>query len=476
MSSVDVDYISPLSVIDSSFQTFSSKALVESETKAKQNIEKMRIVDLVKNCLKYSVLLNYSEEQKPTIEKHWEKVLEQACFNAGEDQKNSSTFLSIAKVSKIYKELQSVIYAIEPKGISLHYNHDTEQGENIANIVRFIHYDIPLDKNIATWNNFKMVFLSEGHDNIVSFRNELQKSLLTIQDLALEEKHSDKIVNMLIGQDLSYFTYTNPPDGHIVRIPQKINGKWQLSSLKVKKIPLTPSWCPERIYAIALEKTRFSPDAIPCILFRGTPHLAAEGFNWAIIADFTPGKSVGEILYDYGKEELKAWVEKNYSEKSSPIQVYGQSLGGSLSYLLAEDFPNEIEVNAYVAAGLLGKNLKEPVQGQMFFHENDIVQLEGKHPEGLNLIKVITNSPRNAGLAHMRAYGTEESILLKVNQSNENKRFIRTFLTKLKEIVAIPVFLLHFLFLTLRTIQYQITKLLFFKQNQKTEKENTLPL
>jgi hypothetical protein len=89
----------------------------------------------------------------------------------------------------------------------------------------------------------------------------------------------------------------------------------------------------------------------------------------------------------------------------------------------------------------------------------DWVSLQGQIPEGPRLIKVIRGSGTNFPLSHLKLYGGEETLLLRVNTAYENARWSRRILTFIHDLFSIPLGLLIGVVILIQAVCHQITNL-----------------
>lgn len=404
-----------------------------------QSVYEKKLAELFQACvvesrLKESLLSQYTDDSKKSlVSRHFEKILLQACFNVNLDHSDSSVFLEAGKLNKLFTELKKVVIAVEPKGIDVYPEKKTQKNDNIHNLIKYLLYDIPFSSEMITWQNIKAALINTDPKLVDQIKHEFHKIFKSVFDQ--RKNHDDFILEMLLGNLLSLFTYFKPKNGEKVNIPQKTGNNWEFIEFKVEKIKLTPKILGSPVYAYGL--TPLNPKkGSPVLLFKGTTFPQDKGFLTSIISDFTPLHSVGGGLYEFGKEAIGKWIKDTYkAHNKTPIKVYGQSLGGAMAYHVASDHKEMVVIQAYVPPGLI-TDRESKLHGKTFCHENDFINALGKHPKGIELYKIITSSMRNKFTSHLRVYGSEDAIVLKVNRKKENLRFSRTFLTILHQIAS----------------------------------------
>jgi hypothetical protein len=385
----------------------------------------------------------HGKKKAQLLDLHKDTIIKQAFFNTGLTHKK--VINQPNKIKEILEELENIIIAIECEGIFPYDKNTTIEGQRARNFVKYLLHDIELNKDLANWKNFKNIFIKKNESFLKDVKDEFQNLLLILYKKTVEEKnHHEKTIEMLIGHILSTYVLTEPKKNECLKIPQKIDGQWKLIPYFFNPIPLTSPFLRSSIYAYGLLADN-KHETFPIIIFQSTPHPTGKSSLLAMITNFTPGFAVGKSLYLMGKKKLEQWVKQAIKEKRKKIKVYGQSLGGSLSYHLAMDFPEYIEIHAYVPAGILKRYLKKcnKIKGTTFSHKNDFVNLVNKHPEEIQNIRVLTEKPRkNPLIAHMRIFGCEKTILLRINTQKDNKRFIRSIFSIIHQTLAFPLFLI----------------------------------
>lgn len=414
--------------------------------------EQGRLAGCVKNIFKQSVFAQFqSPEKQAVIERHWETILSQACSNLGESSSDDAIFLESQKVKKLFLELQTVIADIAPVGFLADDVQMIEE-EPIKNFVKYILHDIAVNGHILNCHTITKVIQGLSSEDLGKLRQEFKNVVEQLCNLS-QQKPGEKslILEMFLGNLLALYALTDPVSGEELRIPQWQTDKWEIATYRTRILPLTPLWMGQESEAIALEPTIASPNTASLLLFKGTAIPGAKGYACTLLADFTPFQSVGEILYRLGKSQIDTWLQSVHRQDGPKVKVYGLSLGGSMCYHAGMDHPNEMEIHAYVPAGLLQTHpLQDTLEGQIFFCQQDIVSTLGYHPEGPQMYKVLSKAPRDPFSAHVRAFGGEETVVLRVNTVWENSRRVRQLLTLLHQIFAIPFFITCALYMILK--------------------------
>lgn len=144
-------------------------------------------------------------------------------------------------------------------------------------------------------------------------------------------------VQLYLSNCLSLLPYSDLTAYESIKIPQCIDGKWEMVEYQVKPIELTKGTerdC-DRVFAYGIEPL-FQRKAKSHLIFMGTTYPAGQGFLTQVNTDAKGFESVGKTLYRTGRAKIQSWLELQENE----IDVCGTSLGGSLSLLLAIDKGN----------------------------------------------------------------------------------------------------------------------------------------
>jgi hypothetical protein len=411
-------------------------------------------VKKVKDYLKRHLQSFYSKPHQGVIDHHWQIILDQAAANIGEDSSAPELFLTFRKVQELYEELNQIIVAIEPEGIFPWDSAELNQNESIRNVLKYILHDIPLDGNIVNSESARYFGYGATHEQLEQMKLEFQVLLTALYNKAISPEGKDHFVlEMLIGQVIAMVAFMSVcKEGDTLEIPTKIEGQWQLVRYKTHLVPLNPPELGDVIEAVYW--TALDPDAPPLLVFK-----ASRGtLSW--FNDFTPCMGVGGCLWETGKSELETiFGEMRQHRPHQRVQVYGLSLGSALAYRTAQHFPDQVTLHAYGPPGVENPTGVQGIQGESFMDPKDWVSLQGQIPEGPRLIKVIRGSGTNFPLSHLKLYGGEETLLLRVNTAYENARWSRRILTFIHDLFSIPLGLLIGVVILIQAVCHQITNL-----------------
>ena len=352
-------------------------------------------------------------------------------------------------------------------------------GDDAANFIKFLFSDQPLSSSFVSWKLVKALILKKDKEILSQVRKGIQAYLIKLADKLNAPEYRDsgnqQLGKILIGNILSLYPFFEPKDRDTLKIPQKLGKTWGLVDYKLKLLQMTPEWKGDPYYACGFSAVH--SHAPSHLVFMGTPPPTTRGVAHAEYTDFVPGLSVGETVYQEGKETIERWVTEEYKRTSRKPNIYGQSLGGALCLILAAHKPKEVgEIFAYNPPSLwdsMMRKFQENVKGlqkhlhpkvNIFWQENDPVSSLGAGWDpSWNVYKVIPKTPHNLYEAHIRAFSGHEVAVVKMTEKDiqeHNASVARRVYNIIGEILRIPFFGFKALALGCQIIQHQATKLL----------------
>ncbi|MGM9451725.1 hypothetical protein ACTAZI_00130 [Legionella bozemanae] len=187
------------------------------------------------------------------------------------------------------------------------------------------------------------IFVQRDHELLRELRFAFQQGFSELFEQLKEKKLTDiqqEQVNLYLSNCLTLLPYSDLTPYESIKIPQCIDGHWELVEYQVKPIELTErsGWQnyfihdKDRVFAYGLEPI-FNEKVESHLIFMGTTYPAGQGFLPQINTDSKGFSTVGESLYRMGRKRIHEWL----SSQKNKIHVCGVSLGGSLSLLLAID-------------------------------------------------------------------------------------------------------------------------------------------
>ena len=204
------------------------------------------------------------------------------------------------------------------------------------------------------------VFVKRDHELLKELRFAFQQGFFELfeqlkeKDLTPAQKEQ---VHLYLSNCFALLPYGDLTPYESIKIPQYIEGQWEMVEYQVTPIELTETtgWRSifirdyDRVFAYGLEPL-FQKKAESHLIFMGTTYPAGQGFLPQVNTDSKGFETVGKSLYRTGRERIQEWLSK----QENTIHVCGVSLGGSLSLLLAIDKGNYklSRVDALNPAGL----------------------------------------------------------------------------------------------------------------------------
>lgn len=322
---------------------------------------------------------------------------------------------------------QTVVY----QGSGIRYSASLS-GTEASEIVRFLlSQESAFSSNWINRKNVKGIFLKTDPLLLKNFREELRTVLHFCSEkmVALGSKAEEELFTAFIGNIIALIPYAYPEVGEVFEIPMRLDGVWKKVSYRVDaRIDLTPKFFSSPIASYGL----VSETGPPLLTFLGTTYPAGDGFFATLLSDFTPGLSVGDAAFRWGKGKIEKWLEGK-----GKVDLYGASLGGAFTFQMLRRFADKIgKIYAYNPPGLYPWDWKEGKIGgpqvNIYLQENDLVPSMGFFPEGENvhLYRVSPMKAVNKINAHVKAFtGSDFVTIVKTNSCYENSRFSRKLLT-----------------------------------------------
>ncbi|KTD31640.1 hypothetical protein Lmor_2516 [Legionella moravica] len=238
-------------------------------------------------------------------------------------------------------------------------NNDKQQRSGIIgrNVLRLLMMGWPKSwTELITWHTLSAVFIEHDHALLKEFRAAFQQGFENIyaqlKGRTLDAKQSEQ-VQLYLSNCLCHLPYSDLTPFESIKIPQCVNGEWELVEYSVNPIELTDDnqytvRKTDRVFAYGIEPI-INKNAESHLIFMGTNYPTGQGFLPQIVTDFEAFETVGSSLYLSGRQRIKDWL----SRQKDKVHVCGASLGGSLGLLLAVDLGEHLSrVDALNPAGL----------------------------------------------------------------------------------------------------------------------------
>jgi hypothetical protein len=295
-----------------------------------------------------------------------------------------------------------------------------------------------------TRDTFRAVFLSQDVNLQRDMREELKFALLECcKSFPQSGTEEEKLYEAFVGHVIALIPYCYPPQGEAFLIPVKREGEWTICEYEIDErieIQTRAGLTPIPHFGLV------SKEGDPILTCMGTTYPAAHGFVATVLADFTPGHSVGAAAYLQGREKIGRWLDGKEN-----VKVYGMSLGGAFSLHILGDFKDKLaSINAFNPTGLYPEQwtekFEEGVKVNIYTQDADLVSYLGSFPEGKNVevyrfIRGEDGTSENILFAHAKVYsGSKFVTMLRLQPSSENRSFFRKCFTALHRTFSFVVY------------------------------------
>lgn len=306
----------------------------------------------------------------------------------------------------------------------------------------------------------KAIFISHNKELMQEFQHELQ---LELDNLALHPPQNSReeiVWRAFLGNVIALLPYAYPSTDDIFTIPVLENGICRKVNYHTEVLPL--SFNRHSSPMTALGFTSKDPTAPSILSFTGTTYPAGKGFVTTLLADFTPGHSVGGIIYKRNRKQIEHWLAGK-----KDVHVLGMSLGGAMALHTLRFHHGIARLDAYNPPGLYFGNWKRGAgttcNVNIYCQPGDTVSKQGLWPTGDN-VSLYSVYPHQKGVkedafnSHAKVFtGCEKITVIKEDPRKENRSISRYFLTKTHQIfgpiiVFIPVLCTLFLYRIARSV------------------------
>lgn len=340
--------------------------------------------------------------------------------------------ISCATLKKIDRILKKMIY-YEGRGILS--SEGVQQRSVMRKILRRLVKTGAVSRSFYDLNNIRFAkkMGKKMLNNLVC--HELKEMLgECLHQLPKKGSEDEKIFRVFVGHIISLIPYSYPQKGDVFDIPVETEHGWVGCEYTIDQeihISYENIDTPIPIYGM------LSPTARPILACIGTTYPTAEGHVETVLADFTPGCSVGQAPFEAGKGHIRSWL---YDKQD--VDVYGMSLGGALSLHILKDFSTHLHsVNAYNPPALYPEQWTQKydhgVKVNIFTQQGDFVSDLGTFPEGkrVDIYHQIMErhvAPLDPISPHTDIYsGGDFLTMVKLSPEKENMQKKRSFLTTL---------------------------------------------
>ncbi len=298
-------------------------------------------------------------------------------------------------------------------------------------------------RSILNVDAFKTIFINHTHNDsklMTEFFEGLQREFVNLA-ANLPKNNSEEIVwRAFFGNLVALLPYCYPRNGFNLSIPilsKNIDGTYSCSqaTYHIEEIDLVYNERNTPMKALGLT----SSEGPPFLVYIGTTYPGGEGFAATLLADFTPGYSVGQHVYERNQIVIDDWLKDKQG-----VSVFGTSLGGAMALHTLHDYHEKISrIDVYNPPGLYPgqwvNQLSEECSINIWCQSGDIVSHMGVWPTDPH-VSLYLLVPHQEGLdgslsAHARAFsGCPDVTVLKLDPELENAKKIRSFLTFLHQV------------------------------------------
>lgn len=370
-----------------------------------------------------------------------------------------SNNLKNVESTKLLNKITKAISRVKAFGsIPQAYKDDPKfkRGEDVKNFVKLLYTNIGVSPTLISIDLIKALLFKKNKKFLSEVLDEFQRiAQKVVEELKSKENPTAEqifLVETFIGNLLAITPFLEPDHGQTIKFPQYINGEWQTISYNVTRIKLTPEELGDPLYAYGLFNQSIK-SAPPLALFMGTPPPTTTGAELAEWVDFPPGYAVGEIVFDYAKDQLLSWIDHVNQHSEKKVQLYGQSLGGILGLICASTFPDKIgKVFAYNPPAPTPEILERfnaniegivPPEINVYHQKNDLIPFIGTGwDKTWNVYKVIPQKKNPSFyFAHIQGFTGQENVLIqKIDTAKDRISTTRLNLNKVFEVVKKPIF------------------------------------
>lgn len=392
---------------------------------------------------------------------------------------NECQYADLNKINVVRKLLDNIPrFIVMVNRVGAEIKLQKEETANIPpDVVHVINHLLgdDFDTKFLSWGLIKSALFSSDRERNVGFKQCLEVIMNKIY-LKLKAGHcntNDEAIYVAIINEMMYaISSAEPENGDTVKIPQKINDVWELVEYKMELIPLSSEWIGV-VPALGLKPVE-NKSAQPILLFRPTPQPSSQGALVAFAADGTPGKTIGEVLYDQEsvKNRIQDWAKKAFIEyqalnkrneadskemQQRGVKVGGKSMGGILAIIAASHQPQyltEVLVSGAPTPFSAVRNVYEaqtkkesakPTFTQLWSYGDEVPLRGNGYYAGTKVYKVIPPNAKTGMNAHMAyAIAVNKAIVVEVDAEIDARTKTRknaNIVDQISNCIFFPVFI-----------------------------------
>ncbi|MGR3912519.1 MAG: hypothetical protein QRY71_04335 [Candidatus Rhabdochlamydia sp.] len=378
-----------------------------------------------------------SFSQAELLQDKWKEIRSIAVQNAGYTSwDNHLLNLSDEEMHRLEEVFYDTLQSVEESGMDI-AGLLAKEDLDLLGIKLLLDPEVKITPQLLSKELIKALFIEYNPELIARHRKIFQEVLNILDQGPKWGERSSLATETLIGNLISLLPYFDFTEGQCISLYQKIGDQWQKVEYQIQYVPLIE----DKIIAYGLIPVE-SLDASSLLIFRGTPYPAAPGFFDALFSDFHPACSIGKDIFEAGRKNIDAWIRDK-----GRVKCFGLSLGGALAYHMGIHYGPRVEIYVYGAPGVISENHKmKKIQGKVFFHYEDVIQLIGFHPQSKHcqMYAVLTKEKKDLFITHTQPLGLGSVVILKVYPRYENRRALRYLFNVFKAVISMPLFLILF--------------------------------
>jgi hypothetical protein len=385
------------------------------------------------NKLQQQVLSFFQERYHFADQKSFKKVWDKLGTKVWtpKDELTAGTLRSIDTKLK-----ESLIY----HGEGIHAPKNPSNYSTIKQLTQALLHGNPVTLDLIEKRTIKAILISTDVELLKQFRNELQIEIENLSQNLPKNRQEEIVWRAFLGNIIAILPFSYPQTGEEIILPILENGICRKATYIIEVIPLKYDDNFTPMPSLGL-RPKSDPIAPPILSFMGTTYPAGNGFTATLLADFAPGYSVGEIIYNRNAQLIDKWLENK-----SNVHLIGISLGGAMVFHTLRHHHEIARVDAYSPPGLNKNNWENGIGStchvNIYCQPGDIVTNVGNWPTGDNvslytIIPHHKNLPNHPFSAHARIFtGCDRITIIKESPEEANQYLARSILTKIHNVLG----------------------------------------
>lgn len=438
---------------------YSSAYKAQNTTKTQEDFTRP-----IYKAMKEALLVDktFDPEQEATIGKRIKEIVAEAANNLGLSSLMGQNEIKISDLQKLRDEVKRIVLCVGNKKPLFHPPEAGEELTAFQKVFQTLLSDQLSPSGVVNGDTAPAIFWGRDPKALKDARSYVQTILNRFDTSDAREPtlaESASIENLL-----ALYPFFDPPEGEALIIPEWTGTEWKRVPFTVQRLQLTQSWLASPMFAYGLVPKE--KGICPKLLFKGTTYPADRGAFLSILSDVNPGASVGEYAFHMGFSSLEEWFAK-YTTPECKADVFGQSLGGSLTLLAASYFGEKIrKAHAFGSPApwpwSVSKFDSIPEQRRpdvrIFSQSGDgIPKLGWGWHAAWKVHRVFAGEDYGAFLSHAKAFTAEKGVLiLDVKSEADSSGLSRKALAITQLVLSFILFVLAVVVFTIHRIIYAV--------------------